>query len=244
MESVAEMASWNAQYRTRKGVRWWPNEELVRYIGGAFIDVDQADRSHLEILDVGCGTGANARFLIEEGFSVIAIDASSEAIKLANTFIPQVPVSDRMPLAGRRQEIGIQEVSILNLPDNWTNRFDGIVDVQTIQHTTYTQHLSIYQNLYCALKPGGFFFSVHMHEGHWDMRHGGGKIIDDFTVDNMSGPDALFPDNGITCLLPGHVMRNVLERSGFVVESIEHLIRTYKQRTREARYLITVAVKE
>jgi SAM-dependent methyltransferase len=233
MESVIEMASWNAQYKAKKGIRWWPNEELVRYIGGAFIDIEVPARRSLEILDVGCGTGANSRFLLEEGFSVTGIDASSEAVKIANQYL--YPFST---------EVNIEERSILNLPDSWTNRFDGIIDVQTIQHTTYTQHLSIYQNLYCVLKPGGFFFSVHMHEGHWDMRHGGGKIIDDFTVDNMGGDDALFPNNGITCLLPGHVMRNVLERSGFVVESIEHLIRTYKQRTKEARYLVTVAVKE
>ena len=237
MESIIEMPSWNAQYKAQRGIRWWPNEELVRYIGSAFADIPKSDRSGIHVLDVGCGTGANSRLLIEEGFSVTAIDAAEEAINIATEFLDQV-------VRDNRQSVSTLEHSILNLPSTWTNYFNGIVDVQTIQHTTLTQHLQVYQELYAALKPGGFFFSVHMHEGHWDYKYGHGKPIDDYTVDNIHHLDALFPNNGIVCFLPGHVMKNILERSGFVVESIEQLMRTYRQRTREARYLVTVAVKE
>jgi len=233
MESViATMSpSWNAQYRSRKGIRWWPNEELVRYIGKQFPE-NLSRVATTRVLDIGCGTGANARFLLEEGFRVTAMDASSEAIAIAKKALASLPMSE------------IEERSILDLPNEWMHCFDLAIDIQTIQHTTYTQHERIYQEIYNVLKPGGAFFSVHMHEGHWDAKHGGGHEIDAYTFDNMSSPEALYPDNGIVCLLPGHTMKNLLERSGFIVDSIEHLVRTYKQRTREARYLITVATKE
>ena len=231
MESVIEMSpNWNAQYKARKGIRWWPNEELVRYVGSKFADMSLTKPMN-RVLDIGCGTGANARFLLEEGFRVKAIDAASEAVK-----ITAERLDDSL--------VDVEERSVLNLPNEWMHIFDLVVDIQTIQHTTYTQHERIYQEIYNVLKPGGAFFSVHMHEGHWDAKHGGGHEIDAYTFDNMSSPEALYPDNGIVCLLPGHTMKNLLERSGFIVDSIEHLVRTYKQRTREARYLITVATKE
>ena len=40
-------------------------------------------KKRLKILEVGCGTGANLSFFIEEGFNTYGIDGSKVAIKLA-----------------------------------------------------------------------------------------------------------------------------------------------------------------
>ena len=41
-----------------------------------------------QILDLGCGNGANTKFLLERGFKVISCDFSEEALKNINHFIP------------------------------------------------------------------------------------------------------------------------------------------------------------
>ena len=238
MESVKATA-WDRQYEEQRGIRWWPSEELIRFIGRTFGASQKEQHHEHEILDIGCGAGGNSRFLLEEGFSVVAIDSSQAAVDLATIMLTDPP--RRSPL---HQTAQIQLGSVLNLSSDWANRMAGIIDIQTIQHLTYQQHCQAYQELFVALKPGGFFFSIHMHEQHWDAKYGGGNRIDEFTVDNCSDEVSLFPNNGITCFLPAHAMKNLLLTSGFIVESIETFMRTYKQRTREARYLVTVATKE
>ncbi len=221
------LSTWDQQYQEQRGIRWWPCEELVRFMGRRYAMIPREDRQDIKVLDMGCGTGANASFLDQEGFTVTGIDASKAAIQLASQRVP-----------------GMVEGSALHLPEEWTTSFQGVVDIQTIQHLTYTQHLLVYHEVYRVLAPGGFFFSVHMQESHWDFRHGGGTVIDEYTVNNCGGREALFPNNGTTCFLPAYVMKEELDKSGFVVESLEVLMRTYKQRTREARYLVTVAMKD
>lgn len=41
------------------------------------------------ILEIGCGEGRDARFLLEQGFDVLATDVSAEAIRYARKQVPQ-----------------------------------------------------------------------------------------------------------------------------------------------------------
>jgi 2-polyprenyl-3-methyl-5-hydroxy-6-metoxy-1,4-benzoquinol methylase len=74
-----------------------------------------------KILDVGCGNGALADFLISKGFDVYGIDASESGIKLANAkhegrFFLQDLSSDEVP----------REISDKN--------FDTIISTEVVEH--------------------------------------------------------------------------------------------------------------
>lgn len=96
---------WADAYRT--GDCAWdtrvPSPELVSCL----------ERLHLppsRVLDVGCGTGANAVFLAQQGHSVVAIDFVAEAItkakRMAPEFVDRIDfrVTDFLTLADFRNE--------------------------------------------------------------------------------------------------------------------------------------------
>ena len=55
----------------------WPNEYAIRFVKRNFHDKSSV------ILDFGCGAGRNAIALAMEGYKMIAMDYSQEAIDLA-----------------------------------------------------------------------------------------------------------------------------------------------------------------
>lgn len=65
--------------------RRYPNEELIRFIGRNYPEIVD-DRT---ALDIGCGTGANLKFLRQRGFKVYGLDASQTAIDLCAQMVPQ-----------------------------------------------------------------------------------------------------------------------------------------------------------
>lgn len=72
---------WNEAYITGKYQNYWgisyPSQELVAFV--ASLDPTQSTVA----VDVGCGAGQEAIFLAKQGFSVIGIDHSEAAIKIA-----------------------------------------------------------------------------------------------------------------------------------------------------------------
>ncbi len=55
----------------------WPNENVIRFVKRNVKDTNKV------ILDFGCGAGRNAIALAQEGYNVIAMDYSKQAIELA-----------------------------------------------------------------------------------------------------------------------------------------------------------------
>ena len=73
------MISWEDAYKTR------PPWDIGRP-QPAFVELVQAgELNQGRVLDVGCGTGENALYLAERGFSVIGVDLSTRAIDAAKT---------------------------------------------------------------------------------------------------------------------------------------------------------------
>ncbi|MEY2461658.1 MAG: hypothetical protein QOG30_3488 [Acidimicrobiaceae bacterium] len=74
--AAAQAAEWDARYRQRDGTMWSgrPNGRLVTEV---------ADLTPGRALDVGCGEGADAIWLVQRGWTVSAIDVSDVAVRRA-----------------------------------------------------------------------------------------------------------------------------------------------------------------
>ena len=62
--------------------RKYPNEELCRFIGRTFYKKNYKKKGEIKILEVGCGSGANLKMLLNEGFNAFGLDISEKSIEL------------------------------------------------------------------------------------------------------------------------------------------------------------------
>ena len=73
--------SWNERYAAGEPLPWdtgAPDEQLVEFIESGAIKPGRT-------LEIGCGTGTNAIYLAQHGFSVLGLDISEIAVKMART---------------------------------------------------------------------------------------------------------------------------------------------------------------
>ncbi len=93
------------------------------------------------ILDAGCGSGRDSKVLIENGFTVTAMDASKnmciEAKKLLNQDVLQISFEEM----------------------DFHNEFDGIWACASLLHVSKSEINSVILNIKNALKQGGVFYA-------------------------------------------------------------------------------------
>ena len=109
-----------------------------------WLDAEQpaADTSALV---VACGLGDDAEELARRGCLVEAFDVSPTAIEMARRRFPDSRVSYRV-------------ADLFELPANWRERFDLIVEVQTIQSLPPSEHRAAIRAISNCLAPGGRMF--------------------------------------------------------------------------------------
>jgi SAM-dependent methyltransferase len=93
---------------------WWYGG--MRAVAAALLDQVYGGRRDLRILDAGCGTGANVRFLRRYG-SVVGLDLAPEALELA----------------GERVAAGLARGSVLSLPYR-SGSFDLVTSFEVLYH--------------------------------------------------------------------------------------------------------------
>jgi SAM-dependent methyltransferase len=138
-------ASWDERYRS--SARVWsgePNPQLVAEIG---------DLAPGRALDVGCGEGADAIWLAQLGWEVVAVDISGVAIERARKH-----ASDVDPEASGRIEWW--RADLLSDPPQ-PDAFD-LVSSQFMQLPPEAR-LSLFQALIKAVQPGGTLLVVGHH---------------------------------------------------------------------------------
>lgn len=124
--------------------RRWPNEELCRFMGRNYFSIPRENRNELRILEVGCGSGANLRLLVDEGFDAYGIELSAEAVRLVSHLVLGTS--------------NVKQGNMLSLeyPDNY---FDGIVDIFSSYCLNEKEIRQFVNEVYSKLKVGGRFFS-------------------------------------------------------------------------------------
>lgn len=96
--------------------RRWPNEELCRFMGRNFFNISFNERKDIKILEAGCGSGANLKMIVQEGFDTYGLDLSDEAINMVKDIL------------GSRENFHVLAGDMLSLPYG-NNMFDAVVDV-------------------------------------------------------------------------------------------------------------------
>jgi len=105
------------------------------------------NRSVKKILDVGCGSGQNAKSLKNAGFEISGIDISENAIKEAKKNYPEIEFS----IAGLEKLPSSNEV------------FDAIYCTEVIEHIYDTE--TAVKKLGRVLKKGGYLFLSTPYHG-------------------------------------------------------------------------------
>jgi len=120
-----------------------------------------------QVLDVGCGAGAQTAWLYLEGFAVWAADVSTSAIERA-----QVRIDGVGNPKGGFCKLMVADVSQkLPLKDG---NFDAAIDVCCLQHIVEPARLSkALIEIRRVLKPGGWLFSVLASDRHDPVAFGG-----------------------------------------------------------------------
>lgn len=105
----------------------------------------------LKVLDVGCGTGLNARVLATKGHEVVGIDISEKAIE---KFRQAGFVGEKCDIA---KEIPFKDCS-----------FDLVYASETIEHVVDTKRFLA--EIYRVLKPGGMLLLSAPNSAFWVYR--------------------------------------------------------------------------
>lgn len=118
------------------------------------------------ILDFGCGSGRDAKYFIEQGFIVEAIDGSEELCKLASEYTG-INVKHRL----------FQELSEVE-------KYDGIWACASILHLPYGELTTVISKICKALKKDGCFYASFKYGDFEGMRNG--RYFTDLTKDRFN----------------------------------------------------------
>lgn len=114
------------------------------------------------ILDLGCGSGRDSRFFLENSYKVTSLDASIELAKLASDFIgKQVVIKS------------FQELDYFKI-------FDGIWACASLLHCTKSEMNNVLKRISYALKPQGIVY-MSFKQGTGERVDENGRFFNDYT---------------------------------------------------------------
>ena len=114
------------------------------------------------ILDLGCGSGRDSRFFLENIYKVTSLDASIELAKLASDFIgKQVVIKS------------FQELDYFKI-------FDGIWACASLLHCTKSEMNNVLKRISYALKPQGIVY-MSFKQGTGERVDENGRFFNDYT---------------------------------------------------------------
>jgi SAM-dependent methyltransferase len=212
---------WYQDSYARQGLaaqRRYPNEELLRFMGGRFGSLDRTLRANIKILELGCGSGANLWMLAREGFDAYGIDLSAEALELCKRMLESWHVHAHL-----------EEGSMVDLPYE-SSSFDVIADVFSAYCLDEAEFSRCLGQVARVTKPGGFFFSYSPSKNSDAFKnHSPALKIDSSTLDGVSRPSSPFSGNRYPFRFISQAeYSEMLLDHGYAVLSNERIGRTYR----------------
>ena len=136
------MISWEDAY---KGIPPWD----IGRPQPAFVELVSAGELHKgSVLDVGCGTGENALYIAENGFSAVGVDLSSRAI-----------VAAKAKAIERKLRVDFRLANALSL-DFKGSHFDNAIDSGLFHTFNHSDRVSFANEIARVLKPNGSYFML------------------------------------------------------------------------------------
>jgi len=180
------MANWDKIYRDYKkgGEAWATLSEDIHPLFKQFLNKSNFEHKH--VLDIGCGTGKYALFLISKGFTVDGIDSSPTAVQMTKELLGEK--------AGKIKEADMFKSRIPK------GRYDLIISVATIQHGFKKDVQNLINKIHSALVVGGkTFITIPDFESSkkWNTFKNN-KDLGDNTYAPLSGPEKGLPHSFFT----------------------------------------------
>lgn len=120
------------------------------------------------VLDLCCGTGDLTRSLVAHGYRVTGLDGSEQMLRFARQNVPETEF-----ILGDARDFLLEPV------------FDAALSTyDSLNHIlTFPELLAAFQNVYRALRPGGFFvFDLNMEEKFRTLWCGSHPLVEDQAV--------------------------------------------------------------
>jgi SAM-dependent methyltransferase len=127
--------------------RRFPNEELCRFMGRNFFHLSREERREIDVLEVGCGSGANLWMIAREGFNTFGLDLSDTAVDLCKRMLRGYNC---------KASLMVGDMCRLPLADN---SIDVLVDIFSSHCLDQTQGAQFLSEIRRCLRPKGKFFS-------------------------------------------------------------------------------------
>lgn len=203
--------------------RRYPNEELCRFMGRNYFGLTADQRAKTNVLEAGCGAGANLWMIAREGFNAIGIDLSAPAIRLCNKMLQTYETT---------AELHVASMTDMPFPNN---SIDAVVDIFSSHCLDQAQGEKFLLESHRVLKHHGRFFSYFpsaRSDTFTDQNHpdtGFENRIDDDTLNGLYRPSGPFVGNTHPFrFLHPRRYKQLLENAGFNVKQCETLTRSYK----------------
>lgn len=118
------------------------------------------------ILDLGCGSGRDSKYFLNQGYEVVAVDGSEEICKIASEY------TDLCVIHSTFQHYR---------PDK---KFDGIWACASLLHLSFDEVVEVMNRLSLCLNKGGCFYVSFKYGEFSDMRHG--RYFTDMTKETFA----------------------------------------------------------
>lgn len=218
--------------------RNYPNEELCRFMGRNFFDNPLEARSHISVLEVGCGSGSNLWMIAREGFRSIGIDISKVAIDLCRNKLDSDNCKADL-IVGSMTDIPLTPSSV-----------NVIVDIFSSHCLTKLEGQQFLSSVKRTLKPGGSFFSYFPSKNSdtWkleiDSKECSSLFLDEDTLDGLHRKTGPYYGNfhPFRFMYPEQY-EQLLLLHGLRVTRCETVNRTYRDQEELFEFVTVEAVK-
>lgn len=215
---------WEEIHRERSWGKY-PSEDVIRFIARNYYSLE---REQVNILDFGCGQGANTYFIAKEKFNTYAFDGSESAVKVAK---------DRMISENLEADILVCDGANTPYADEF---FDCVIDSAVIYANKINDIKTILQEVYRILKPDGKIFST----GLFNIKttgYGTGEELERNTYRNVTEGNLM--NMGTVHFFEKEEVINIWKEIGFKDLKIDIVERTDYNEVFKTSYYIVEARK-
>ena len=209
--------------------RLYPNEEFCRYLG-KYKKLFRKKR--FNVLEVGVGSGANLRPMLDLKLKIDAIDISKTSIKLLKNKY-------------KNEKINFKTLNMLEIK-KLNKKYDFIFDIFSSYSLKTTEGITFINEVFKYLKKGGKFFSFFPSKKSdtW-VRSPKKNRIDSNTLIKIDNSKFTYYNNNYPFRF--HTKKeysNILNKAGFKIKSCETLSRTYNNAKFKSVFLIVEVEKK